>query len=157
MFHDRRNVIRVLADTTIALVCIVLFAATAHTVQAQNTTYAMTNSGVFGTLNVSNGTFTQIGNSGIQPAGMAGLGGSLYVALYQGSTLYQVDPANGNLVTLGTGSATYNEFGGTINGLYAIGTDENLYSVNASNGATTLIGPTECFILVRDSRPALES
>ena len=56
---------------------------------AQNTTYAMTNSGVFGTLNLSNGTFTQIGNSAIQPAGMAGLGGSLYVALYEGSTLYR--------------------------------------------------------------------
>ena len=56
MFHDRRNVTRILSDTAITLVCIVLFAATARTTQAQNTTYAMTNSGVFGTLNLSNGT-----------------------------------------------------------------------------------------------------
>ncbi len=142
MSHGQKNVIRIPAGTAIALFCIVLFTATARTTQAQNTTYAMTNSGVFGTLNLSNGTFNQIGNSAIQPAGMAGLGGSLYVALYEGSTLYQVNPSNGNLATLGTGSATYYGFGGTINGLYAIGTDENLYSVNASNGATTLIGPT---------------
>ena len=142
MFHYRRNILRIPADTAIALVCIVLFAATARTIQAQSSTYAMTNSGVFGTLNLSNGTFSQIGNSAIQPAGMAGLGGSLYVALHGGSTLYQVDLSNGNLATLGTGSTTYYGFGGTINGLYAIGTDENLYSVNATNGSTTLIGPT---------------
>ena len=142
MCYGRQNIIRIPAETAIALFCIVLFAATARTTQAQNTTYAMTNSGVFGTLNLSNGTFKQIGNSAIQPAGMAGLGGSLYVALYEGSTLYQVDLSNGNLTTLGTGSTTYYGFGGTINGLYAIGTDENLYSVNASSGATTLIGPT---------------
>jgi hypothetical protein len=142
MSHGQKNVIRIPAGAAIALFCIVLITATARTTQAQNTTYAMTNSGVFGTLNLSNGTFNQIGNSAIDPAGMAGLGGSLYVALYEGSTLYQVNPSNGNLAALGTGSATYYEFGGTINGLYAIGTDENLYSVNASNGATTLIGPT---------------
>jgi len=140
--RHRSSFIRIPTSAATTLVCLILLAASAVPTQAQSTTYAMTNSGVFGTLNVSNGTFNQIGNSGIQPAGMAGLGGSVYVALYQGNALYQVNLANGNLVTLGTGSVTYYKFGGTINGLYAIGTDENLYSVNASNGATTLIGPT---------------
>ncbi len=142
MRHAAANSVRILAHSALALYCILLFAGTAPTAHAQSTTYAMTNAGAFGTLNLSDGTFTQIGTPGVQPAGMAGLGSSVYAALYEGSRLYQVSLSDGSLTTIGSGSATYYAFGGTLSGLYAIGTDENLYSVNPSNGATNLIGPT---------------
>ncbi len=37
---------------------------------------------------------------------------------------------------------TYEDFGSTTSGLYAIDSSFNLYSINPANGAATLIGPT---------------
>src|SRR5208282_1874307 len=65
---------------------------------------------------------------------------------YQGSTLYQVNPANCTSTPVGRGSLSngYKDFGATPAGLYGI--DDNstsdLYSVNPSTGATTFIGST---------------
>ncbi len=125
--------------TVIALTSILAFAPAAST---QNTIYAMTVNGVFGSLNLTTGTFTQLGNAGITPAGMAGLGGALYAMYYGDCELYQINPANGNINNQGCGSATYYESGGTTTALYGVGDDRNLYFIDASNGATTLIGAT---------------
>lgn len=109
---------------------------------AQNTIYAMTQSGLFGTLNVSTGAFNQISNPGFEPAGVAGIGSNVFIANYGGGTLYEVNLNDGSLATIGNAGATYYDFGGTTTALYGIGTDQNLYSVSSSTGASTLIGPT---------------
>ena len=141
MRHNRSTLLCILRNATISLIGFALFLASSAIAQAQ-TIYAMTQSGIFGTLNVSTGTFTQITDPGYEPAGLAGVGTNLFSAVYPGHTLYEVNLNNGNFVTLGNGSATYYDFGSTASGLYGFGTDGNLYSVNSSTGATTLIGPT---------------
>ena len=142
MRDNKSTLDRILANATILLAGCALFLLSPPIAQAQSTIYAMTQSGVYGTLNLSNGTFTQISTPGFEPAGIAGLGANMFAANYPGSTLYEINPINGNFVTIGNGTASYYDFGGTTTGLYAVGTDQNLYSVNAASGASTLIGPT---------------
>ncbi len=109
---------------------------------AQTTVYAMTNAGVFGTLNLSSGAFTQLGNPGLSPAGMGGLGSNLFIASEGSDVLYLVDLANGSITPVGSGSATYDDLGSTTAGLYALDTNWELYSVSSANGSTTMIGAT---------------
>ncbi len=129
-------------NVAISLVGAALFLATPPSARAQSTVYAMTNTGVFGTLNLSSGAFTQLGNSGVAPAGMGGFGNSLFIAGFENHTLYLVNPANGSVTAIGNGSLTYYDLGATPSSLYAIGTDSNLYTINAATGASTLVGPT---------------
>jgi hypothetical protein len=97
----------------------------------------------WGTVDLTTGTFSQTGNTGALLSGLGvGPGGLLYGGLDASGTLYQVNPANGNLTTVGTSSVAYNDFGSTTDGVYALDTTLNLYSVNTTTGATTLIGPT---------------
>ncbi len=142
MRHTRSTLVRILANAATALTGFVLFLMMEPTAQAQTTVYTITNAGAFGTLNLSTGAFTQIGNPGVEPAGMAELGTNLYISNAQGNTLYQVDYANGTLTPVGNGSIVYKGLGATTSGLYAVGTDANLYSINAATGVSTLIGPT---------------
>ncbi len=141
MRHTRPTLVRILGNVAITIIGLALLVTTSPLAQAQ-TIDAMTQSGIYGTLNVSTGVFTQISNPGFEPAGIAGLGANMFAANYPGSTLYEINPTNGNFVTIGNGTASYYDFGGTTSQLYAIGTDQNLYSVNAATGASTLIGPT---------------
>src|SRR5579863_2523107 len=97
----------------------------------------------WGTIDLTTGAFSQTGNTGQLLSGLGvGPGGLLYGGLDSSGTLYQVNPANGNLTTVGTSSLAYNDFGSTTTGVYALDTRLNLYSVNTTTGATTLIGPT---------------
>jgi hypothetical protein len=136
---------RVLLNAAISLIGLVLFLAAGPVAKAQNSIFAITSAGEFGTLNLSTGTFTKIGDSGKVLAGLAGTGtgGNLYGAVNVGSTLYRVNLANGALVTVGSGTpgVEFADFGGTTTGLYGIDTSFNLYSV-ATNGTDTLIGTT---------------
>jgi hypothetical protein len=97
----------------------------------------------FGTIDLSTGTFSETGNTGQLLSGLGvGPGGLLYGGLNDSGTLYQVNPANGSLTTVGTSSLEYSDFGSTTSAVYALDTSSNLYSVNTTTGATTLIGPT---------------
>ena len=97
----------------------------------------------WGTIDLTTGAFSQTGNTGELLTGLGvGPGGLLYGGLDSSGTLYQVNPANGNLTTVGTSSVAYNDFGSTTSGVYALDGSLNLYSVNTTTGATTLIGPT---------------
>jgi hypothetical protein len=72
------------------------------------------------------------------------LGGTLYGADF-GQTarnLYAVNTTNGALSVVGSASVTYDDFGSTLTGgLFAVGSDDNPYSINATTGAATLVGP----------------
>ena len=140
MRHNTSTLARILANATILLIALLVMSS--PNAQAQSTIYAMTQSGIFGTLDLSNGTFTQISMPDFEPAGFAVMGANLFIAPYPTTTLNEVNLLNGNLATIGNGSVDYYDFGGTTQGLYAVGTDQNLYSVNPATGASTLIGPT---------------
>jgi hypothetical protein len=97
----------------------------------------------WGTIDLTTGAFNQTGNSSELFAGLGvGPGGLLYGGLFEGTTLYQVSPADGSVTTVGTSSLSYYDFGSTTTGVYGFDSTLNLYSVNTTTGATTLIGPT---------------
>jgi hypothetical protein len=109
---------------------------------ADNLAYVFTSTDQFGVVDLNTGAFTQFSNTGQQPAGMGMAGGSLYVATYDYSALYKVNPANGNITLVGHSGITYCNLGSTLSGLYAVDTGGNLYSVNPSTAAATSIGST---------------
>jgi hypothetical protein len=101
--------------------------------------------GEFGVLDLATGVFTGIGNStnGAEPAGLAeSSSGVVYTAKINGSTLYTVNTVDASLTAVGTGSISYDGIGSTTNGVFGYGTDNNLYSINTTTGASTLLGAT---------------
>jgi hypothetical protein len=112
---------------------------------ADNTAYVTFDGGNFGTLDLTTGVYSNLGNSGQSVAGLAVENGTLYASAYKNGTgdLFTVNTTNGALTVVGASSVDYFALGSTTSGgLYVIGTNADLYSINASNGAATLIGPT---------------
>lgn len=114
---------------------------------ADNTAYAGSSSGTFGTMDLSTAVFTLEGNSGQTLAGLAVADGTIFATSYHtaSGTLFEVDPATGGLTSIGTAAGVdYDDFGSTTTGLYVVsfGSTQNLYSINPTTGAATLIGPT---------------
>ena len=104
----------------------------------------MGSNGAFGTLDLATGVLTQTGNTGITPAGLAEIGSTLYTASVS-TGLYTVNTLTGNLTqisNLGLNGSDYNVLGSTPTGLYALDDSFNLYSINPTTGAATLLGPT---------------
>lgn len=99
----------------------------------------------YGTLDLNTGVFTILGNPGDQ-SGFGEVGGNLYAGDIEGATS-SVNPANGSDTLVGSGSTTYDTFGSTTTGLFAVsfpgGGDPFLtYSVNPTTGVATLLGST---------------
>jgi hypothetical protein len=126
------------AITTVALL------SSLATAKADPMAYMGTDTGEFGTIDLTTGAFSLLGNSGQTLAGMAVDDGELFASAYHtaSGTLFNINPANGLLTTLGNSGVEIDDFGSTTSGLFGVGVDGNLYSFNASNGAATLIGPT---------------
>ena len=116
--------------------------------------YVIGDSGQFGTVNLSSGTFTAIGPG--LPVGTGGLapgpGGSLLSLGFNGN-LNAINRSTGALSVVGAtglgdcslptspcGSNSPNILGNLGSKLYATDLANNFYSVNATNGAATLIG-----------------
>jgi hypothetical protein len=108
--------------------------------------YAATGDDLFGVVDLGTGAFAPNGNMGLRLTGLGvGPGGALYGGGYHSGTLYEVDPLNGELATVGTSAGfVYFATGSTTGGIYALDNDAdmNLYSVNPKTGAVSLIGPT---------------
>jgi hypothetical protein len=107
--------------------------------------YAGTVSGAFGTIDLNTGAFSSLGSSGQTLAGMAVANGMLFASSYHAAngTLFTVNTANGALASDGVATGiSYDDFGSTIAGLFVVGTDADLYSVNPLNGAAMLLGTT---------------
>lgn len=102
----------------------------------------------FGIQNLTTGTFTLLGTMQTAVDGLGEIGAILYAVGTPGTgtsqNLYTVNPANGNLTLVGTGSASISVFGSTTSGLYGLDYSSvpNLYSINPTTGASTLIGST---------------
>ena len=122
---------------------VLLLAASAGHVRADDVGYEVTSSDQVGTIDLTTGQFSEVGNMGVQLSGLGvGPGGALYGGVEGGNTLYQVNPVTGSVSPVGSGSFNYLNFGSTTNGLYALDTSDNLYSINPTNGQSTLIGST---------------
>jgi PEP-CTERM motif len=108
--------------------------------------YDATIGGGFGIIDLSTGTFTSLGNSGSQLSGLGNYGGVIYAGAYvfnpQPTAFYQVNPADGSLTFIGNSSEPFMVTGSTTDGVYKLGYDGNLYSINLATGASTLIGAT---------------
>ena len=114
---------------------------------ADNLAFAGSSTGAFGVMDLNTGSFTSLGNSGQTLSGLAVAGGSLYAASYHeaNGALFSVNPSSGSLTPIGSATGvTYDDFGSTSTGLYAVslGATQNLYSINPTSGAATLVGPT---------------
>lgn len=128
--------VRVFAYLVLALV--------ATHLRADDIAYAGSSTGAFGTMDLSTGDFTLLGNSGQTLAGLAVADGSLFATSYHASnsTLYTVNTADGSLTSVGASGIDVDDFGSTTTGLYAVDTSANLYSLDPTTGAATLIGST---------------
>jgi hypothetical protein len=115
--------------------------ACAASAQSATLAYDATRGGDFGVVDLGTGAFTLRGNSGVQLSGLAvGGDGALYSGHYGGSEFYRVNPLNGSLTKLGDSGIAFEDIGSTLSGVYALGVDEYLYSINIGNGAATKIG-----------------
>ena len=107
------------------------------------TAYVGLGTGAFGTVTLTTGSYTQSGSTGTLLSGLSvSPQGNLYGGAFEGTTLYQVNPANGALTSVGTSGISYWLTGSTTSGVYALDQSLNLYSVNVATAATTLIGST---------------
>ncbi len=131
---------------------VILLVALASAARADDIAYMINAQNQFGTIDLNSGNFSLIGISSMPTYVSAGLGvagGKIYTAPYTGNTLYQVNPTNGTLTSVGNGLLQYYALGSTTSGLFALGVYTsanngplfNLYSVDPSSGAATLIGP----------------
>jgi hypothetical protein len=111
-------------------------------VKADNMAYEGEGNADFGTIDLTTGAFTYLGNPGVVITGMATEGATLYGGSYNNGFLYTINTANGSLTPIGNSGVAYDTFGSTTAGMFAVGRDGNLYSVNPSTGAATLVGPT---------------
>jgi PEP-CTERM motif len=131
-------------------------ALSAAAAKADPIVYVLGDSGQFGTINLPTGSFTPIG-PGIS-VGTGGLiqgpGGTLLSLGFDGN-LNRINPTTGALSTVGAtglgdcslptspcGSNSANIIGKVGSNLYATDLANNLYSVNPTTGAATLIGAT---------------
>ncbi|HEY3662832.1 MAG TPA: hypothetical protein VGL24_06730, partial [Chthoniobacterales bacterium] len=126
----------------IALAAIAILSA--HPVEANNFAYMSVFGGDFGTVDLTTGEFSKLGNSGQSLAGFGVANGILYATDFHTGigTLYTVNPRDGSLTAVGDSSVNIDIFGSTTSGLFAVGIDANLYAINPATGAATLIGPT---------------
>jgi hypothetical protein len=127
----------------LALLCLVAIPAAADDV------YVGTSTGDFGVFNTGTGTFSLIGSSSTVIYGLGFSGGTLY-ANDSGSSpntgFYTVNTTTGVLTpvanisgsTSGTGALTAPIGGGT---LYYFDHSSQLFSINPTSGAATVIGP----------------
>jgi len=128
---------------SVALLSLSVLLVTAIASAQTPTAYVGLGNDLFGTVDLTTGAYNQTANLGVLFSGIGvGPGGSLYGGKFQGSTLYQINPATGTLTTVGTSSISYYDFGSTVSGVYGLDKNLNLYFVDPTTAATTLIGPT---------------
>jgi hypothetical protein len=128
------------SQTAAGAVLLILLAVCAGGLNAASIAYMETQSGNFGVIDLSTGVFSFIG-AAVPLQGLGVAGGLLY-GLGPTGTLYQVNTTTGGVSTVGSSAHSFNVFGSTVAGLFAIDNSTNVYSINAATGAATLLGPT---------------
>ena len=147
------------ASVVSALAAVAIVLATVCPAAAQQV-YTVGDNSQFGTLNVTNGTFTAIGTghttyngTNTTLAGVAYAANSNLYGLDYTGRFFQINRTSGVLTLIGTATGLAgstqdvtigNTSDGTIYGIYAgsTTTGPNLYTINPATGATTLVGNT---------------
>jgi len=121
-----------------------LWLGISSTANADPMAYVTIRGGNFGTIDLTTGSFSLLGNSGQSLAGLGVINGTLYGTsfLVPNGTLYTINQANGALTAVGSSTITYSGLGSTTTGLFALSTGGVIYSINPASGAATLIGAT---------------
>jgi hypothetical protein len=104
--------------------------------------YATASGGQFGTVDLSNGNFSQIGNLANPLVGLGSSGGILYGLDSSTGQLIIINPTNAAVTAAGnTGLTTATVFGSLTTGaLFAVDSSWGLWSINPATAATTVIG-----------------
>jgi len=112
--------------------------------QAAPIAFAVSSIHQFGTLDVSDGTFSQIGwTKGYSFVGTGVSSGMLY-ALDKNGTLVTIDPVSANVTTIGNTDFFPTVFSSLSDGsLFAVDGGWNLFSINPSSAASQKIGAIE--------------
>lgn len=143
----------VLSLLALALAASLVLVPCARAATPGSKVYVVTLTGEFGTVDLSTGQFHQIGSDMPEsPENLVWSNGTLYGIAESANDfgdLVKINPSTGQVTDIGPTGLGFNAFGlGAVNGnLYmtdlnvGAGT-QNLYSVNATTGAATLIGST---------------
>jgi hypothetical protein len=135
-----RNMIRTLTVLAAALVVSIGLPAG---LSATPLVWEATGNNLFGTLNLSTGTFAELTNFGFTPTGLGEIGDALYTGEFGGSTLYSVNQTNGAPRAIGNlSNVTFYTLGSTTTGLYMVDMQGGLWNINPATGANTFIGAT---------------
>lgn len=97
----------------------------------------------FGTVDLNTGQATVIASLSTSLTGLGVANGVLFGAQSGGTTVYTINPNTGALTALGNSSLAgpgFTAFGSTNGGLFAFD-GNNLYSINPTSAAATLIAP----------------
>lgn len=103
--------------------------------------------GNFGTVDLSTGAFTLLGNSGQDLDGLAVANGVLYGASTSltfdstSTTLYTINPSNGSLSYYSTVAGDLVDFGSTTSGIYGIDTNGDLIKFTGGSGEQIIGAP----------------
>ena len=110
--------------------------------KADDLAFMVTSSGQFGVIDLNTGAFSLRSNLSIIAIGLGETpDGKLYTSDSNG-VVYQVNPTNGSLTTVGSNGVANFGIGSTTSGLYAVDNLLNLYSINPGTGAAAKIGAT---------------
>ncbi len=104
--------------------------------------YEVNSLGQFGFIDLTTGVFTPLGTMSVTLGGIGIYQGNIYGYELGTGTLYQVNSATGAVTQIGTTTFVYRGMGSTSAGLWGFDQNMALYSVDPTNGSTTLIGST---------------
>jgi len=111
----------------------------AGSVRADTFAYVLTQGGQFGTIDLDTGVFTQVRAIGRSFKGLGVAGGYLYTS--EGSVLWELNPANGNLRKVGgltyLGSSYSGALGSGEGGSLILLHDQDVFYVDRSTGTLT--------------------
>jgi hypothetical protein len=112
--------------------------------QADVLVYAVSLFGPFGTVDVSTGTFSQIGPALSDPLGGLVLGPHGYLGVSVSGNLDSLNPATGGVSVIGaTGLGSQADTMTILNGtVYETDLSNNIYTINTTTGTAQLIGYT---------------
>lgn len=125
-----------------AMLCLPMFATGAQADILYASTNPTNTPGDFGTLDTVTGVYTPLGDNGVALAGIGTENGILYGMARNTASgiLYSINTTNGALTPIGNSNITILDFTVVATGLWAIGTNGNLYRIDPNTGAATLSG-----------------
>src|SRR5262245_43006751 len=127
------------------LACLTCLVACLGFAWADPSTFAVTDSGKFGSLDLGTGEFTPIADA--YASAYTGLGnladGTLVSIDYADNIFVRIDPCTGAATPIGPTGITVTVYGSMLTGgQYAMDDQNQLFQIDPTTGAASLVGPT---------------